>query len=178
MPHIHTGPGEHDFTASALIIRLDTPKPELLLHSHKKFNKLMQPGGHIELTETPWQAILHEIIEETGYDPNQLELLQPKQRLRRLSQATLHPVAVCENTHAIGEDHWHTDRLYAFTTGSLPMHKPGENEATVFKWVTAEELERLPDSEVGNPVKEFGRYALTVVIREWERVPLSDFRSN
>jgi 8-oxo-dGTP diphosphatase len=66
MAHIHTKPGQHDFTASAFIIRIDTPKPKVLLHMHKKLGVLLQPGGHIELNENPWQAVHHEIEEETG----------------------------------------------------------------------------------------------------------------
>jgi len=53
MSHIHTNPGEHDQTVSAFIIRTDTAEPELLLHVHKKLGVLLQPGGHIELNETP-----------------------------------------------------------------------------------------------------------------------------
>jgi hypothetical protein len=49
MAHIHTEPGQHDFTASAFIIRLDRlderGQPKLLLHKHKKLHKLLQFGG-------------------------------------------------------------------------------------------------------------------------------------
>ena len=36
MPHINTKPGQHDFTASAFIVRLDRSEPQVLLHLHKK----------------------------------------------------------------------------------------------------------------------------------------------
>ena len=45
MAHIHTEPGQHDFTASAFIIRTDTPEPKLLLHRHKLVGKYLQIGG-------------------------------------------------------------------------------------------------------------------------------------
>ena len=62
MPHIQTGPGQHDTTSRALIVRLDTPSPQILLHIHKKYGRLMQLGGHVELTETPWQAVLTDLF--------------------------------------------------------------------------------------------------------------------
>jgi 8-oxo-dGTP pyrophosphatase MutT (NUDIX family) len=102
MSHIHTKLGEHDVTSSAFIVRFDTPKPQLLLHQHKSLGKLLQPGGHVELTENPWQSVLREITEETGYELSQLQVLQPKDRLASLANAILHPVAVCVNTHDFG----------------------------------------------------------------------------
>lgn len=81
MAHIHTEPGQHDHTASGFIVRTDTPEPTLILHRHKKTGKYMQFGGHIELDETPWQAVRHELMEESGYDLSDLQILQPMQRL-------------------------------------------------------------------------------------------------
>jgi len=43
-------------------------EPRIILHKHRKLNKLLQFGGHVELDETPWQAVLREIAEESGYD--------------------------------------------------------------------------------------------------------------
>ncbi len=53
MAHIHTQPGQHDHTASAYIFRVDFDEPKLVLHLHRKINKYLQFGGHIELHETP-----------------------------------------------------------------------------------------------------------------------------
>lgn len=175
MPHIHTNPGEFDVTASALVMRFDSAKPRLLLHVHKKFGRLMQPGGHVELTETPWQAVLHELIEETGYSLDQLKLLQPKQRLRSLSHGTLHPVPVCESSHSISEDHQHTDRAYAFATQSLPIGLPAAGESTDFTWVNSDELRGLSQSEIGSDIREIGLYALHICALEWEQLPLTAF---
>jgi len=175
MAHIHTNPGEYDGTSSALIMRFDTPEMQLLLHVHKKFKRLMQPGGHVELTETPWQAVLREVIEETGYSLGQLTLLQPKQRLTHLSHGTLHPVPVCESSHQIGDEHRHTDRAYAFATNSPPSCLPAAGESTKFLWINTGELSRLPQSEIGSDIREIGLYALNHCALEWERVPLNMF---
>ena len=53
MPHIHTEPGQHDHTVGAFIICLGNNSPKILLHMHKKLNKLLPIGGHIELNEAP-----------------------------------------------------------------------------------------------------------------------------
>src|ERR1035437_9256827 len=98
MAHIHTNPGEHDQTASAFIVRTDKAEPELLLHVHKILGVLLQPGGHVELDENPWNAICHEIVEETGFDLGQLMILQPKLRIDSIEGAILHPVPLVHNT--------------------------------------------------------------------------------
>ena len=67
MPHIHTEPDQHDMTVSAYIVRTDSAEPLCLVHMHRKIGKLAQIGGHIELNETPWQSIAHELEEESGY---------------------------------------------------------------------------------------------------------------
>lgn len=59
--------GEKHFTASVWILSSTNPKKMLLVH-HKKFNKWIQPGGHIEKFENQIQASVREVKEETGVD--------------------------------------------------------------------------------------------------------------
>jgi len=59
--------GEKHATASALLFS-NEPQPRVLLLLHKKFNKWMQPGGHCELHENPYETAVREIQEETGID--------------------------------------------------------------------------------------------------------------
>lgn len=59
--------GEKHFTASVWIISKTKLKKVLLVH-HKKHNKWMQPGGHIEKFENPIEAAIREVSEETGLD--------------------------------------------------------------------------------------------------------------
>lgn len=177
MAHVHTQYGEHDQTASAFIVRTDTEQPKLLLHLHKKLGVLLQPGGHVELQENQWQAICHEIQEETGYELTQLHLLQPRDRLLGLTNATLHPAAVCQTTHDFGGDsrHRHTDTVYAFTTTQYPANKPAEGESTDLRWVTLDQLDRLNSAEIFEDVREIGRFVLTVCLDSWERVVLDQY---
>ena len=178
MAHIHTEPGQHDVTSSALIVRLDTPSPQILLHIHKKYGRLMQPGGHVELTETPWQAVLHEITEETGYNLEQLVVLQPKIRLKHLSNGVIHPVPACESTHIAIEKHFHTDRAYAFATYALPADLPAKGESTDLFWYDAAALVGLPDTEIGEDIRNICLFVLTVCAISWEQTPLTDFEAD
>jgi 8-oxo-dGTP diphosphatase len=178
MGHIHEGIGEHDHTASAFIVRTDTREPSLLLHVHKKLHVLLQPGGHVELRESPWQAIAHEIEEETGYELSQLKILQPRLRLKQLSGAVLHPQPVVHNTHDFDPDgnHKHTDISYAFVTDSVPRHTPGEGESSTLKWTSFEELQALDvPRDIFMNVRQIGEFILTDVLREWEAVDTSVF---
>jgi 8-oxo-dGTP pyrophosphatase MutT (NUDIX family) len=49
-------------TASAIVVG---PRGTVL-HWHKRIGGWMQPGGHVDAGETPWQAALRETHEETG----------------------------------------------------------------------------------------------------------------
>lgn len=177
MAHIHTGSGEHDQTASAFIVRTDHNDPRLLLHMHKKLGVLLQPGGHVELRENPWQAIRHEIEEETGYELSQLVLLQPRDRLGRLTGARLHPVAVCQNTHdfAGNSEHRHTDTAYAFLAQGAPRGLPADGESSDLRWLSANELEELGENEIFEDVREIGQFVLLTCLRDWEKVPVDEY---
>ena len=179
MPHIHTEPGQHDQTASAFIVRTDTPEPTILFHMHKKVHKLLQPGGHVELHETPWQAVLHEIEEETGYKLSQLTVLQPQQRIKSLTGAVNHPVPLNQNTHLFkqGMDHFHTDTAYAFMAGGEPMGTPGDLESSDLRWLTAEQLRTMDQAEIGQNSREIALYTLAEIFGNWESIDLDEFQA-
>lgn len=178
MPHIHTGPGEYDHAASAVIIRTDGVGPKVLLHMHKKLNRLLQIGGHIELNENPWQAVLHEIEEESGYMPGQLKLLQPHVRIKKLDRTIIHPQPVVHVTHGFANlDHFHTDIVYAFITDSDPIQQPGEGESADLRWFSKNELRRLERSEIYEDTVELCEFILTHTVKDWDIVNLSEFDS-
>lgn len=74
MPHIHA---QIDFVVSAFI--LNSSGSKVLLVQHRKLNGWFPPGGHIELHETPDDALWREIWEETGLLRSQLTVLGPTQ---------------------------------------------------------------------------------------------------
>jgi 8-oxo-dGTP diphosphatase len=181
MPHIHTAPNQHDHTASAYIIRLDTPEPTMFLHMHRKVNRLLQAGGHIELNETPWDSIQHELIEETGYNLNQLKILQPKTyRIKSLSRAVVHPVSAVNHTHRYtsDSDHYHTDSTYIFVAWGAPDNLPAEGEAMDIRWVTLDELRAFTLDEISSITQEIGEAVFSHFLEAWEPLELSEFISS
>ena len=56
------------------------PQGELLLvRSHKWHDKWVVPGGHVELGETLEQALVREVLEETGLRVHQLEFINSQE---------------------------------------------------------------------------------------------------
>lgn len=177
MAHIHTEPGQHDHTVSTYIIRTDFSEPKLMLHLHKKHGSYLQFGGHIELDETPWEAITHELVEEAGYDLDQLTILQPATRLTNLSNnVVVHPIPVSHNTHRFNDTHAHTDTVYAMLANSEPRHTPGEDESTDIKLFTRDELIALSNDQILENVREIGLYIFDEIFDSWQPTPTGDFR--
>ncbi|MCL2735133.1 MAG: NUDIX domain-containing protein [Propionibacteriaceae bacterium] len=170
MAHIHTEPGQYDLTVSAYIVRTDAPEPNILLHRHKTLGVWIQPGGHVELDETPWQAVAHEVREETGYAMDQLAVLQPTVRLTDLAGTDLHPQPVCVRSFpfGVGTNHFHTDLAFAFVTSQPPRFAVGEGESADVIWVTRAELAGLPREQTYEDVRQLGLFILDEILGAWE----------
>lgn len=177
MPHIHTEPGQHDHTVTAYIIRIDRGQPRALLHMHKKLGKLMPPGGHIELNETPWDALAHELREETGYELDQLMVLQPPLRLRQadLPGIAVHPQPLLMNTHDITADHFHSDTCYALTVDDEPRHGLADGESTDVRWLTRDEMVALAPHQIWPNVQQTYLALFDQFLTAWQPVPATDF---
>ncbi len=176
MAHIHTLPGQYDLTVSAYVIRYENGHPLLLLHRHKVLGVWMQPGGHVELTEDPWQAVAHELCEETGYDLAQMKILQPAVRPPRLPGVKLHPLPACLRSFPFGDlDHQHTDLSFVFATDQVPLGRPGQGESTAFRWVDREALIALPAAETYEDVRTLGLYIIDTLLNAWEAVEVGEF---
>jgi 8-oxo-dGTP pyrophosphatase MutT (NUDIX family) len=182
MPHIHREAGQHDATSSAYIV-LEQPEtePRIVLHVHKKLHIWMQFGGHVELTETPWQAMAHESIEESGYSLAELKLLQPHVRLDALDGATSHPLPVNENTHLIDthdgtpQPHYHTDRAYAFVAESMPKRPPGEGESKDIKAMTIGEVRAIETGMIPESTRQIALFVLEKVLPTYDQVNPSQY---
>lgn len=175
MPHLHTNPDENDFTASACIVRkFPDGHHKLLIHMHRKIHRLMIPGGHVEHNENPVQTLAHELPEETGYELNQLQFLQPTHLLSRRQpknpEVWVHPIPFFLNTHSANtgdiENHHHIDMSFLFLTTEEPAGKPGETESQDLRWYTAHQLQT--DPEVSSITAALGQDALDAVIyKHW-----------
>jgi 8-oxo-dGTP pyrophosphatase MutT (NUDIX family) len=177
MPHIHTEPGQHDLTVCAYIVRLDAKMPVLVMHKHKKLAKVLQFGGHVELKESPWQALVREVTEESGYDMDQLMLLQPKRRLMYLGdEVVIHPQPISINTHRFGDlPHFHTDIAYGFVTYESPNSRPGDGESTEFVYLTGAQLAEISSEDMYEHVRNTALYVIDECVPQWTRVQPSQF---
>jgi 8-oxo-dGTP pyrophosphatase MutT (NUDIX family) len=177
MPHIHTAPGQHDHTVSAFIVDISRTEPRLWLHAHKKYHKLMQFGGHVELTENPWQAICREIREESGFSMEQLSVLQPSGPRPRDIDMRVWPQPMMSNTHALEQNHFHDDLSYAFVTTQRPADTVDGIESTTFELLSESEIAALGADQAAANTQEMTRYLFEYILGSWKPVAYSEFSS-
>jgi len=121
------------FCASAFIIDPNTLK--ILLVKHKKFEKWVQPGGHIEENETPEEAAVREAFEETGIRVRLLGAPFPRE------DDFIRPLGVQKNRNKKGQ--LHIDFIYAaipYQMGEL-IYDP--NESLGIGWFSRNDLENM-----------------------------------
>jgi 8-oxo-dGTP pyrophosphatase MutT (NUDIX family) len=104
-------------TGSALVIG---PRG-VLLHRHKRLGLWLQPGGHLEPGETPWEAALREAEEETGLALGWLEG---------------GPVLAHLDVHDGGRGHVHLDLRYLLGPVGDDTPAPGKGESQEVRWFT------------------------------------------
>lgn len=104
-------------TASAIVVG----KKGVVLHMHKRLRMWLQPGGHIDADETPWDAALREANEETGLA---VELAESPPRL------------VHVDVHPGPRGHRHLDLRYVVTAApDKPSPRAGESQQVQwFPW--------------------------------------------
>jgi 8-oxo-dGTP pyrophosphatase MutT (NUDIX family) len=173
MPHIHTQPGQHDLTVSAYIFIMTADEPRIMLHQHKKHQNYMQFGGHVELDENPWQAVLREIREEAGYSAHQLRVLQPPGG-HVSGIAMSHPHPVCILTYPASASHKHTDVCFAFVTDETPALAIGDDESDCVYSLTQKEFEMLPPEAMFGNVRDVITQLFAVVLPQWRADRITD----
>lgn len=175
MAHIHTKTNEYDLTVTAYIVRNDGPKPRIMLHMHKKHNMLLPVGGHVETTENPWQAVVRELGEESGYNVGQLSILQPKHSINSLPSVVLHPCPVVTNSHHITKDHLHTDIAYAFIVSSDAVGSIDSGESTDIRWLDKNQLNRFNPNQIYPNTLAVCNFILDVSLTEWDIASCNNF---
>src|SRR5689334_19762081 len=111
-------------TASAIVVG-----PEgVLLHFHKKLHLWLQPGGHIEEDEPPWDAAPREVLEETGLRAS------PLSGEPRVFHVDVHPAGT----------HTHLDLRYLLATSGSPAPPPGESQQV--RWFSWDEALAVADA--------------------------------
>lgn len=147
MPHIHE---KIDFAVNALIIYND----KVLLVHHKKLNKWLPVGGHVELDEDTDQALLREIKEECGLD---VEILSSKPSFDIKGIKSLY-VPVFMDIHEISDTHKHIGLLYVAKTKSdkFILNKEEHND---IRWFSETDLDN-PEFNVVPSIKFYAKEAL------------------
>jgi len=123
-----------DFTVAVFVVNDD----RVLLHFHRKLNRWLPPGGHIEPNELPDEAAVREVFEETGVVAalmfeGGLDLSSPD-----LPRRLCRPAGI--QLEDIGPDHQHIDLIY-FAIG-----EPDETREEV-GWFGPSEWSSLPLTE-------------------------------
>jgi len=129
------------FCASVFIINPVNKK--ILLVMHKKNHKWTQPGGHIELDETPEEAALREAYEETGLRVSLLGERFPRE------DDFIRPLGIQKNHHADGNII--VDIIYAAVPNNSTDEVLNIEESTDIGWFSREELDYIdvfPDIKI------------------------------
>lgn len=111
----------HHITASAFVIS----RYGLALHFHKKFHMWIQPGGHCDPGEIPYETVQREAYEEIGLCPEFI------------------PEIFHVDVHEAGP-HLHFDIRY-LAHSETTHFSPGENETRAVAWFAPAALATIED---------------------------------
>lgn len=135
-----------DWAATTFVVH----ESKTLLLLHRKLERWLPPGGHIDADELPDIAALREVEEETGLQVALLDAGAALGEVRRLAQP------LCILLESIGPDHEHIDLIYvARVIGGEVLHAP--EEAYGWRWYDADELDA---PEVAEDVRVLARRAI------------------
>ncbi len=117
-------------------------KDKVLLIHHKKLDKWLPVGGHVEDNESSDDAILREIREEVGLE---VELLNIPQMPIKGNTISILAIPFHVNVHNVG-DHDHCS-FYYLAKALNPEKLKINRELNNFLWITKEEIEQKPIPE-------------------------------
>lgn len=141
----HFEPGH--FTASCFIVDVDG---RLLLHHHRRLNRWLQMGGHVEAGEFPHVAALREGVEESGL------------RDLELTPAAIFDLDIHSIPAAKGEPgHDHFDVRYLARTASPGAIAIDRSESNELAWVTLDRAaELMPGAESHRVIRKLRERSL------------------
>ena len=111
-----------------------------VLHLHKKLGLWLQPGGHVDTGETPWDAALREAGEETG-----LPVRHPAGG----------PQLIHLDVHLAAESHVHLDLRYLLVCADAEP-APGVGESQLVRWFTLDGALAIADEGLVDGLRRLG----------------------
>lgn len=140
-------------TGSALIV--DHNKRNVLLHYHKKLDRWLQFGGHMDSSELdPADGALREAEEESGL--NDLSFLNGS---RVPVDIDVHPIPA----HGSEPEHLHLDFRYVLVTNQVSSVQVAEDESDIFEWFSIESLlDNNPQIHIDNGLKRLVHKVLDI----------------
>jgi 8-oxo-dGTP pyrophosphatase MutT (NUDIX family) len=147
MAHIHE---KIDFTVAIFVVH----DGKVLLVHHRKLDKWLPLGGHIELEEDPEEAALREAKEESGLD---VELLGERPPTTESgTRALIAPRFL--DIHRITDTHEHIGMIYWARPRGGAVALATEEHHDI-RWCSGDELDSL-QPPMSNAVKWYCRAAL------------------
>lgn len=107
-----------------------------VLHLHKRLRRWLQPGGHVDPGEAPWETALRETREETG-----LAVRHPGR-----------PVLLHVDVHPAGP-HVHHDLRYLLKVGQDEDPSPPAGESPEVRWFAWEEALAVADEALAGALR-------------------------
>lgn len=123
-------------TGSAFIVNEEHDNAMLVLH--KKYNKWVAPGGHVEESEDAKHASFRETKEETGIE--YLSLLS-----QEVFDIDIHRIPEREKNGIFEPEHWHFDVRYLYQTREDGMINIDINEVNDYSWYDIKTLKESDD---------------------------------
>ena len=121
-------------TASAIVVG----DRGTVLHRHKRLGLWLQPGGHVDPDELPWDAAVRETAEETGL---------------AASHPETGPRLIHVDVHDGGRGHTHLDLRYLLTA---PPHDPSppDGESPDVRWFAWDAAIALADPGLAGALRD------------------------
>jgi 8-oxo-dGTP pyrophosphatase MutT (NUDIX family) len=120
------------------------------MQMHRKHQIWLAPGGHVEHTQTPIEALYDELEQETGILRADLELIATNglQRFIVRGRSEGVPTPFDIDVHAIpapeAPGHRHIDMAYALHAATDHV-QPAPGESQTWEWMSARRLDELAD---------------------------------
>jgi len=128
-------------TASAVV--LNSSASNILMIFHKALEKWLQPGGHIERGEYPFEAARRETLEETGVEVRGPIGLNGNSEIP--IDIDIHEIP--PNPKKNEGRHFHFDFRYVFYVSNQNRQHQGCNEVRSVDWIPLEEIRGLRNLE-------------------------------